>query len=143
MLGAAAATTAAMPQPVIWHFLGYPYEAASLIAAVFAAVTTRVVIGLRARSVNYALDGAVLVLVLVTTAGVVIGFRTTLIMGLLYGTGLATIGEGIIRIAERYTTKGLSALGIEPPPPPGTLPPVDDDHPAAIGDALGKLNKLD
>lgn len=143
MLGVAMASAAAMPQPVIWHFLGYPYEAASLIAAVFAAVTTRVVIGLRSRSVTYALDAAVLVLVLVTTCGVVIAFRTSLIMGLLYGTGLATIGEGIIRIAERYTAKGLSALGIEPPPPPGALPPADEDHPAKIGTALDKLDKLD
>lgn len=136
VLVAATAAAATLPQPVIWHFLGYPFEAASLIAATFAAVTTRVVIGLRNRSVTYALDAAVLVLVLITAAAIVIGFRANLIAGLLYGTGFAAIGEGIIRLAERYTTKGLRALGVEPPPQ------IEDDH-AAISDAMSKLNKID
>lgn len=142
ILAGVTVAAAAVPQPVIWSFLGHPFDAASMVAALFAAMTTRVIIGLRNRSVGLALDAAILVLVLVTTAAVVASYRTNMVGALLLGTGLGTIGEGILRIAEKWTNSAMRAAGIDPPaPPPGTLAPEHEDHPAAISAAMGTLKR--
>lgn len=138
----AAATTA--PTPVVWHFFGYPFEVASMIAAVMAAIAVRVVINLRNRSTSVGLDLAVLGLVLVTTVAVVAGAQTNLTQGLLYGTGIGTIGEGLIRIAEKYTNKGLGILGVDVEPTAVLPPSAPPAHEAAALDRLtGELDKID
>jgi hypothetical protein len=129
---AAAAASASGSHPTIWWALGYPFEAASLIAALFAAIVTRVIVSLRARSVAYALDGAVLVLVLITTTAVVIGWHPSLVGGLLYGLGLGIIGEGILRVAQQYTDRGFAALGID----------MDDDDHAAMNKSMEQMYRL-
>lgn len=147
-LGTATATAAAMPSPVVWNFFGYPFEAASMIAAVFAAVVTRIIINTRNRSSSRTLDMAVLALVLVTTVTLVAGLHANLVQGLLYGTGIATIGEGLLRIAEKYVNKGLAFLDVPTPPPappvamPVQTPPISEDG-AAISKALNDLNQVD
>lgn len=148
VLGIGTAATAALPKPVVWHFLGYPFEAASMIAALFAAIVTRIIINTRAKSTNRTLDAAVLALVLITTGSVVSGWHLNLVGGLLAGTGLATIGEGILRIAEKYVNKALDVFDIGPPEPPAPIalpvqtPPANPDG-AAIGRALDDLDKQD
>ncbi|PZT91979.1 hypothetical protein [Sphingomonas sp.] len=148
VLGIGTAATAALPKPVVWHFLGYPFEAASMVAAIFAAIVTRVIINTRAKSTNRTLDLAVLALVLLTTGSIVAGWHLNLVGGLLLGTGLATIGEGILRIAEKYVNKALDVFDIGPPAPPAPIvlpvqtPPAGGEG-AAIGDALDRLDKQD
>ncbi len=141
-LGGVAVGSAAMPKPVVWHVLGYQFEAAAMLAAMFAAITTRVIINTRNKSSSRVLDTAVLLLVLVTTWAIVASLGANLITGLLYGTGIATIGEGLIAIAEKYTRKGLSFLDIENMALPPATPPTPDDH-AAIDEAVRKLDAQD
>lgn len=141
-LGTVAIGSAAMPQPVVWHVLGYQFEAASMIAAVFAAVTTRIIINTRNKSSSRLLDAAVLALVLITTWAVIASLRANLITGLLYGTGIATIGEGLIAIAEKYTRKGLSLLDIGSAALPPAAPPAPEDR-AAIDRAVSDLRTKD
>lgn len=149
VLGTATAATAALPKPVVWHFLGYPFEAASMIAAIFAAIVTRIIINTRAKSTNRTLDFAVIALVLLTTVSIVAGMHANLVGGLLYGTGIATVGEGILRIAEKWVNRALTFLDVAPaaPAPPPTVlpvqtPPANADG-AAIGRALDDLDKQD
>lgn len=142
LLAGATFAAAAAPQPVLWSFLGHPFDAASMVAALFAALTTRVIIGLRNHSLGIALDIAIGVLVLVTTAAVIASYRTNMVGGLLLGTGFGTIGEGILRIAEKFTNRAMEVAGIDPPAPPGTLAPEHEDHPAAISAAMGALKRV-
>lgn len=148
VLGIGTAATAALPKPVVWHFLGYPFEAASMVAAIFAATVTRIIINTRAKSTNRTLDFAVLALVLLTTASIVAGWHVNLVGGLLWGTGLATVGEGILRVAEKYVNKALAFLDVAPPEQPAATvlpvqtPPAGSDG-AAIGRALDDLDKQD
>lgn len=136
VFGVMTAAIVAVPKPTVWFFLGYPFEVASLIGALFAALVTRLIIGMRAKSIGKALDWAVLALVLATTAVIVIGLHASLIPAFLYGTGLAVLGEGILKVAERYTEKGLAVLGIAPPPPAS---PSDAE---AIEQAVRELDKI-
>ena len=133
VFGVMMAAAAVTPKPVEWHLLGYPFEAASMIAALFAALTTRVIVGMRGKTVPRPLDFAVLALVLLTTAVVVASTRANLLSGLLYGTGLAATGEGLIRLAEKWIANAFKVLGI---------PPASPDDVEAIGQALRKTYEI-
>lgn len=109
--------TVATSQPVVWHFLGYPFEAACMIAALFGCIAARFWIG-AAQAVRkqhrWLIDIPVTGMVLATSATLIIAQRPEPLGALLYGGGLGVLGEGIFKIAERYLQKAGAAFGIEP-----------------------------
>lgn len=113
-----------------------------MIAAIFAASMTRLIINTRNKSSSATLDVAVLGLVLVTTFAVIASLQANLITALLYGTGIATIGEGLIAIAEKYTRKGLSFLDIGATALPPAAPPAPEER-EAIDRAVSELGTKD
>lgn len=114
---ASKGATLATSQPVVWHFLGYPFEAASMIAAVFACSAARFWIG-AAQAVRqqhrWAIDIPVTGMVLATSAALIIAKRPEPLGALLYGGGLGVLGEGIFKVAEHYLRKAGAVFGIEP-----------------------------
>ncbi len=108
--------TIATSVPVIWHFLGYPFEAAGMIAALFACFAARFWIG-AAQSVRqehrWSLDIPVTGMALAVSAAIVIAMRPEPLGGLLYGAGLGVLGEGIFKIAEKYLQKAGAVFGVE------------------------------
>ncbi|VXC63853.1 membrane hypothetical protein [Sphingomonas sp. AX6] len=135
VFGLLTAATVVAPQPMVRHFLGYPFEVPSMIAALFAVAITRVIISMRAKSIPKPLDVAVLVLVLSSTAVVVIGSHASIIPAFLWGTGLAGLGEGILKIAEKFVAVGLEKVGIE-------VPKADTSDEAAIEAAMHTLDQV-
>lgn len=123
--GSVAASTSV--SPTIWHLLGYSFEAASMCAGIGAAVITRAIIGIRGKTVGRATDWAVLCLVLLFTAVIIASSGASLLTGLLYGTGIAAIGESLIVLAEKWANAALTKFGI---------PPARPDDVEAIGQAL-------
>ncbi len=108
--------TIATSVPVIWNFLGYPFEAAGMIAALFACFAARFWIG-AAQSVRkehrWSLDIPVSGMALAVSAGMVMALRPDPLGGLLYGAGLGILGEGIFKIAEKYLQKAGAVFGVE------------------------------
>jgi len=102
--------------PVIWHFLGYPFEAAGMIAALFACSAARFWIG-AAQAVRkehrWTIDMPVTGMVLAVSGALIIAMRPEPLGALLYGGGLGVLGEGIFKIAERYLAKAGAVFGIE------------------------------
>ncbi|MBM6576334.1 hypothetical protein KCP91_08110 [Microvirga sp. SRT01] len=119
VVAAAAAkggATVATSTPAIWHFLGYPFEAAGMIAALFGCLSARFWIG-AAQSVRqehrWSLDIPVSGMALAVSAALVISHRTEPLGGLMYGAGLGILGEGIFKIAESQLRK-VGLIGAEP-----------------------------
>ena len=108
--------TVATSSPAIWHFLGYPFEVAGMIAAVFACGAARWWIGaaqsLR-REHRWSLDIPVSGIALAFSVAIVISQRPEPLGGLLYGAGLGVLGEGIFKIAESYLKKASTVFGID------------------------------
>lgn len=114
--------TIATSQPAIWHFLGYQYEGAGMIAALFGCVSARFWIG-AAQSVRqdhrWSLDIPVSAMALAVSAALVISQRPDPLGGLMLGAGLGILGEGIFKIAERYLHKVSTVFGVEADDNPG------------------------
>lgn len=109
--------TVASSTPAIWHFLGYPYEAAGMIAALFGCVSARFWIGAAAslrEEHRWSLDIPISGMALAVSAALVISFRPEPLGGLMYGAGLGVLGEGIFKIAEAYLRKASAVFGAEP-----------------------------
>lgn len=105
--------TLATSVPVVWHFLGYPFEAGSMIAAVFACACARYWIGAgqAARQQHrWSLDLPVSGVVLALTAVLVMKVRPDPLNGLLIGGGAGILGEGFFKLAEGRL-RGLGLLG--------------------------------
>lgn len=100
-------------QPAIWFFLGYPFEAAGMIAALFGCFTARFWIGaglaLR-KEHRWTLDVPVTLMALATSAALVIAMRPEPLTGLLVGAGLGVLGEGIFKVAEKYLRKASAVF---------------------------------
>ena len=111
--------------PVVWSILGEPFEAASMISALFGCFAARFWIGagqqLR-RQHRWMLDVPVSAMALATSATLVMMARPVPFTALLYGAGLGVLGEGIFKLAERYVAKvaGITGDGDRPtsPAPP-------------------------
>jgi hypothetical protein len=103
--------TVATSVPVIWSFLGYPFEAGSMIAAVFACVCARFWIGAgqAARQQHrWTLDLPVTGIALAVAGLLVIKVRPDPLTGLLLGGGAGVLGEGFFKLAEgRLRAVGL------------------------------------
>ena len=95
--------------PVVWHVLGYYFEAGSMIAAICACVAVRfyVVQHASGSASRWVLDVPVSALTLMFTAAFVIALRPEPLSALLIGTGLGAIGAGLIRIAKRHVDRFL------------------------------------
>ncbi|KQR81181.1 hypothetical protein ASG07_11980 [Sphingomonas sp. Leaf343] len=120
VVAAAAANggaTVATSTPAIWHFLGYPFEAAGMIAALFGCFSARFWIGagqsLRQEH-RWGLDIPISGMALAVSAALVISLRPEPLGGLMYGAGLGVLGEGIFKIAEAYLRKASAVFGAEP-----------------------------
>lgn len=142
VFGVTAAAISAAPNPVQWQALGYQFEAASLLIALFAASVTRIIIGMRDKTIGRAVDWAVLALVLTATAAIVIGTHATMIPAFAYGTILAVSGEGILKFAEQRGHRVFEALFGSAPAPAPPVPPAAPDDIAAIEAAMHQLDQI-
>jgi hypothetical protein len=102
--------------PAIWHFLGYQFEAAGMIAALFGCFSARFWIG-AAQSVRdqhrWSLDIPVTGMALAVSAALVISQRPEPLGGLMLGAGLGILGEGIFKLAESYLQKVSAVFGVD------------------------------
>lgn len=134
--GAAAAlaqgtATVVTSQPVVWQFLGYPFEAAVMIAGLFGCLSARFWIGaglVIRKQHRWLIDLPVSAMTLGTTAALVIAMRPEPLTGLLLGAGLGVLGEGIFKIAEK---KLAGVLGVD-----------DDDDAGGITRAIDQLHHV-
>ena len=108
--------TIATSVPIVWHLLGYPFEAAGMFATLFGCFAARFWIG-AAQSVRkqhrWSLDIPVSGMALAVSAAVMISQRPEPLGALMYGAGLGVLGEGIFKIAEMYMQKAGAVFGIE------------------------------
>ena len=94
--------------PVVWHLLGYPFEAGSMIAALCACIAVRFYVVQHGAGTNrWILDIPVSALTLMFTAGIIVTMRPQPLTALLFGTGLGAIGAGLIRIAKKHVDRFL------------------------------------
>lgn len=94
--------------PTVWHLLGYPFEAGSMIAALCACVAVRFYVVQHSSGANrWLLDIPVSLLTLMFTAGIIVTMRPQPLTALLFGTGLGAIGAGLIRIAKKHVDRVL------------------------------------
>lgn len=92
--------------PTIWHFLGYPFEAGSMIAALCACVAVRFyVVQTERKAHRWTVDVPVSALSLFFTAGLVISQRPEPLWALMTGTGIGALGAGIISIALTWVQR--------------------------------------
>lgn len=108
--------TMSTSQPIVLHFLGYPFEVAGMIAAVFACCAARWWIG-AAQAVRkehrWSLDIPVSGIAIAFSIAIVISQRPEPLGGLLYGAGFGMLGEGIFKIAESYLKKAGTVFGLD------------------------------
>jgi hypothetical protein len=131
-VAAGGGATAATSQPVIWWFVGYPFEAGSMIAALCACLAVRFYVQQTGREQHrWTVDLPVTVLVLMFSAASVIRMRPDPALALMLGTGLGALGAGIISIALGWVRRNL------PHGEPEPLPKKPDaDVVAGVGQAL-------
>lgn len=125
VLGAATATGGRAPE--VWHLLGYPFEAAGMIAAIFGcacASVWRMEQQRLRKALRWGLGIPTSAISIAATIGAVIAMRPEPLVGLLTGAGIGVIGEGLFKLAQRYVER-LGLLGDPPAPvsvPPSPLP---------------------
>lgn len=141
---AAAATATGKPVPEVWHVLGYPFEAAGMIAALFGCLCARFWSGnqLKARKAfRWTLDIPVSAATLAASMGTVIAMRPEPLAALLAGMGIGVVGEGLFKLAQRNVER-FDIFGAGPPPPavsyaaPPAEPPAPD-----LEDLVRQLNE--
>jgi hypothetical protein len=107
----AQGATIANAEPVVWHLLGYAFEAGSMIAALCACVAARVYVTFKTHKVpRWALDVPVMVLVSMFTAATVAAWRPTPLIALMVGTGFGAIGAGVIAGSASWLRKKFPEL---------------------------------
>lgn len=103
-----AATIESSGGPLIRHFMGYPFEAGSMIAALCACLAVRFyVVQIGREQHRWTVDLPVTALVLMFAAGGVIRLRPDPALALMIGTGLGALGAGIISIALGWVRRTL------------------------------------
>jgi len=128
-VGSAAAAVVAAAAPdkagvVMWSFLGMPFAAPSMVAALFGCTVTRVIVGMTSdksspRLVRIPVD----ILAIGVTFFFVVERSPELFAALGSGIFIGTLGATIIKIAERWGDKALSVILPSVPPAPGAPPP--------------------
>lgn len=100
-LAAEAVTKSA---PVQWIALGYHFEAAGMIAAVFGCLVARVWHGsaqAARKTFRWQLDAPISAMTIGATIALIMKVSPEPWLGLLYGTGMGVVGEGLFKLAER------------------------------------------
>lgn len=100
---AAQAVTVAT-DPVRWAVLGYQFEAAGMVAALFGCAVARLWHGsaqAARKQFRWHLDLPITAMTIGTTVALVMKVSPEPWLGLLYGTGVGVVGEGLFRLAER------------------------------------------
>lgn len=133
----APVATAAVVQPVVRSFLGYPFEVGPMILALLACGMVRAYRGTRGPSYSWRLDAPVSAITLLVTAGAMVHFRPDPLTAIGIGIGLGAAGEMIISKCEQWVTRyGLNA-------DPSTLPHLPDTHDLpVINDLTTKLDDV-
>ncbi len=100
-LGAAAMTSIASREPVIWWIFGEPFHAGPTIVCICGVIITRVIIGLQAKGkAQWALDIAITALCLLVATLWVQAQELELLAAGITGIGVGSLGAGIIGIAK-------------------------------------------
>ena len=101
--------------PSIWYFVGYPFEAGSMIAAICACIAVRLYVAQKDRAAHrWNIDLPVSALTLLFTAGAVIRLRPDPALALIYGTGIGALGVTIITIALNFVQSKLPGAEDKP-----------------------------
>lgn len=115
-IAATAVTTRQQPEPpspTIWHLLGYPFEAGSMIAALCACAAVRFYVVQKDHAQHrLTLDAPISLLALMFTAAAVIRLRPDPAIALVYGTTFGILGAGLIAIVKKNADRVLSAFGL-------------------------------
>jgi len=107
--------TVATSVPVVWHALGYPFEAGSMIAALCACLAVRFYVVQTDRAQHrWTLDVPVHLLSMMFTAGLVITRRPEPLEALLTGTGIGALGAGIITVALSWVKRNTPSFDDKP-----------------------------
>lgn len=115
------AATVTESTPVIWHFVGYAFEAGSMIAGICACLAVRFYVSQEARKDHrWNVDLPVSVLTLLFTAGMIIRLRPEPFWALVYGTGLGSAGVLIISACLAWVKRGSDLF--QPPKAPPAKP---------------------
>ena len=106
VVAAEGGATIATSQPIIWHFLGYPFEAGSMIAGLCACLAVRFYVSQTDRQAHrWTVDVPVSALTLMFTAGAIASQRPAPLTALILGTGMGALGAGIISIAMKWVRR--------------------------------------
>lgn len=93
-----------LSNPVLWDLLGYQFEAAGMIAALFGCAVARAWHGgaqAARKEFRWMLDLPITAMTFGSAVAIVMALRPEPWAGLLYGAGLGVIGEGLFKLAER------------------------------------------
>lgn len=109
--------------PVVWSLLGYPFEAGPMLGALAACLAVRLWVSLNehpSATLAWAIDGTVLALALLFTAGWVVVARPSPFFALLAGAGFGALGTGIIALGLAWVRSMTSSgeRSSAPPKPP-------------------------
>lgn len=99
-------------EPVIWHFLGYSFEAAGTVAALFGCLVARYWVGSALalkQQHRWSLDVPVSAMALATSAGLMMSTRPAPLYALLVGAGVRIIGRGHL---QSRRAAGASVEGV-------------------------------
>jgi hypothetical protein len=100
-LGAAAMTSIASREPVIWWIFGEPFHAGPTIVCICGVIITRVIIGLQAKGkAQWTLDIAITALCLLVATLWVQAQNLELLAAGITGIGVGSLGAGLIGIAK-------------------------------------------
>lgn len=107
--------TVATSVPVVWHLLGYPFEAGSMIAALCACLAVRFYVVQTERTHHrWTIDVPVHALAVMFTAAQVIARRPEPIEALFTGTGYGALGATIITIALGWVKRNTPNFDDKP-----------------------------
>jgi hypothetical protein len=100
-LGAAAMTSIASREPVIWWIFGEPFHAGPTIVCICGVIITRIIIGLQAKGkAQWTLDIAITLLCLLVATLWVQAQNLELLAAGITGIGVGSLGAGLIGIAK-------------------------------------------
>lgn len=101
--------------PTVWHFLGNPFEAGSMIAGICACIAVRLYVSQKDRAEHrWNIDLPVSALALMITAGAVMRLRPDPALALIYGTGIGAMGVSLITLAMNFVQSRIPGAEDKP-----------------------------
>ena len=131
-VGGALAAAPGKDGVIQWAFLGMPFAAPSMVAALFGCTVTRAIIGQADKSSRWFVRVPVDVLAIGVTFFFVVERSPELFAALGAGIFIGTLGATIIKLAERWGSRFMSVVLPDvpgaptspPPPPPAAKDPL-------------------